>query len=80
MYRFKQKVIDKRGKVFLPGTTVPGDVPLFALAEMVRVGDIEKVDILVINHQPVCTPFTEREHVEDEREKARRPRKHKGDE
>ena len=46
MYRFKRKVIDKRGKVFMPGATVPGDIPLFALAEMVRVGDIVKVDII----------------------------------
>ncbi|MFA5379180.1 MAG: hypothetical protein WC455_25720 [Dehalococcoidia bacterium] len=82
MYRFKKKVIDKRGKVYRPGMIVPGDIPLFALAEMVRVGDVEKVDILA--DEPVITKEEiqpeEYAPVEPKLVKMRRTRKHKGDE
>jgi len=82
MYRFVKKVIDKRGKVHRPGMIVPGDIPLFALAEMVRVGDIEKVDILedepVIFHEE--NQQEEYKPIEPEPVKMRRTRKHKGDE
>jgi hypothetical protein len=82
MYRFVKKVIDKRGKVYRPGTIVPGDIPLFAVAEMVRVGDVEKVDILAEEPVIAIEEAKPEEHapIEPEPVKVRRTRKHKGDE
>jgi hypothetical protein len=61
MYKFKRKVINHKGKVFMPGMVVPGNIPSFAIAEMERVGDIEKVAVVVapavkVEQNPVENP------------------------
>jgi hypothetical protein len=54
MYKFKRKVINHLGKVFHPGMVVPDNIPPFAIAEMVRVGDV-----IEITNTQVISPFVE---------------------
>jgi hypothetical protein len=59
MYKFKRKVTNKLGKVFHPGMVVPENIPPFAIAEMVRVGDVEEIVEVEEEIQPIIEEVEE---------------------